>query len=100
MDTPMNTAAVATRSRHARLLCSIAAVGFALFANSGIAAGVADIAADTQLFLDRQTLALPGDVEITVGEPDARLDLAQCRRYEPFIPTGARLWGRTTLGVR
>jgi len=39
-------------------------------------------------------------VEITVGEPDSRMTLAPCRRYEPFIPTGTRLWGRTTLGVR
>lgn len=51
-------------------------------------------------FLDRQILALPDDVEITVGEPDPRLNLAPCQRYEPFIPTGTRLWGRTTLGMR
>ena len=58
------------------------------------------LAADTRLFLDRQALSLPEDVEITVGEPDSRLNLAQCARYEPFVPAGARLWGRTTLGVR
>lgn len=44
---------------------------------------------------------LPGaDVEVLVGDPDPRLDLAACKRAEPFIPTGARLWGKTSLGVR
>ncbi len=26
--------------------------------------------------------------------------LAGCRRVEPFLPAGARLWGRTAIGVR
>ncbi|RAE77565.1 flagellar basal body P-ring formation protein FlgA, partial [Burkholderia multivorans] len=26
--------------------------------------------------------------------------LAACTTLEPFLPTGARLWGRTTVGVR
>lgn len=64
------------------------------------AADASEIARDTKLFLDSQALNLPGDVEITVGDPDPRLNLAECKRYQPFIPNGARLWGRTTLGVR
>jgi len=58
-----------------------------------------EIAERTRLFVEG--LALPGaDVEIVVGETDPRQSLAPCRRYEPFVPTGARLWGRTALGVR
>lgn len=64
------------------------------------AADASEIARDTKLFLDSQALNLPGDVEITVGDPDPRLNLAECKRYQPFIPNGARLWRRTTLGVR
>ena len=41
-----------------------------------------------------------GEVEVTVGEPDSRLKLAPCARMEPFVPAGARLLGRTSLGVR
>ena len=53
-----------------------------------------------RLFVDSEALPGGGDVEVTVGEPDPRLQLAPCRSYEPFVPPGARLWGRTSLGVR
>jgi flagella basal body P-ring formation protein FlgA len=75
-------------------------IGLVLLLTALRAADASEMANDTKLFLDRQALSLPGDVEITVGEPDPRLNLAECRRYEPFIPNGARLWGRTTLGVK
>ena len=39
-------------------------------------------------------------VEVHVGQLDPRLTLSSCARVEPFLPTGARLWGRTTIGVR
>jgi flagella basal body P-ring formation protein FlgA len=39
-------------------------------------------------------------VEVAVGEPDPRLTLAPCAKMEPFVPQGARLIGRTSLGVR
>jgi flagella basal body P-ring formation protein FlgA len=65
-----------------------------------LGAHASELAATSKLFLDSQLTSLPGDVEITVGDPDPRLNLAPCARYEPFIPPGARLWGRTTLGVR
>lgn len=64
-----------------------------------MAAGDSEIANRVKLFLDHQGVA-GGEVEITVGDPDPRLQLAACKSYEPFVPTGARLWGRTTLGVR
>ena len=53
-----------------------------------------------RMFVEQQPLPFDGEVEIVVGEPDPRLNLAACRQYEPFIPTGARLWGRASLGVR
>jgi flagella basal body P-ring formation protein FlgA len=39
-------------------------------------------------------------VEITVGQPDSRLQLAACERAEPFLRSGTRLWGRSFVGLR
>jgi len=77
------------------------ALAVALLA-SVIAEGAAasDLSARAKLFIDQQVLPEGTDVEVTVGEPDARIALAECRRSEPFVPSGARLWGRTSLGVR
>lgn len=59
-----------------------------------------ELANRVRVFLDSQSLPGGGEVEVTVGDPDPRLTLAPCARMEPFIPTGARLWGRTSLGVK
>lgn len=64
------------------------------------AATPADIGARLRLLVEQQPLPFDGEVEIVVGEPDPRLNLAACAEYEPFVPTGARLWGRASLGVR
>ncbi|KVE33301.1 flagellar basal body P-ring formation chaperone FlgA [Burkholderia sp. TSV86] len=50
-------------------------------------------------FLRQQAAGLPGKVTITVA-PALPRGLAACTTLEPFLPTGARLWGRTTVGVR
>ncbi|MGF6752734.1 flagellar basal body P-ring formation chaperone FlgA [Paraburkholderia sp. GAS42] len=50
-------------------------------------------------FLQQQVVGLPGKVEITVAQVFPR-GLAACTTFEPFMPTGTRLWGRTTVGVR
>ncbi len=39
-------------------------------------------------------------VEVQVGTLDARLRLAPCDRVEPYLPAGARLWGKTRIGLR
>lgn len=62
--------------------------------------GASEIAERTRIFLDAQPLPGGGELEIVVGEVDPRLMLAPCARIEPFVPPGARLWGRATLGVR
>ena len=51
-------------------------------------------------FLQTQTTGLPGQVKISVGKLDSRLNLNACNALEPFIPTGSRIWGKTTVGVR
>lgn len=42
----------------------------------------------------------PLRLEVSVGTLDERLRLAPCARVEPYLPPGARLWGRTRLGLR
>jgi flagella basal body P-ring formation protein FlgA len=44
--------------------------------------------------------ALPLRMEVQVGQLDPRLKLAACSKVEPYLPTGARLWGRSRLGLR
>nr|WP_057924546.1 flagellar basal body P-ring formation chaperone FlgA [Burkholderia ambifaria] len=50
-------------------------------------------------FLQQQIAGLPGKTTATVAAAFPR-GLAACTTLEPFLPTGARLWGRTTVGVR
>jgi flagella basal body P-ring formation protein FlgA len=50
-------------------------------------------------FLQQQAAGLPGKIDITVAAAFPR-GLAACTSLEPFMPTGARLWGRLTVGVR
>ncbi|SAK43630.1 flagellar basal body P-ring biosynthesis protein FlgA [Caballeronia temeraria] len=57
------------------------------------------IRAVTLAFLQQQAAGLPGKVEITVTPVFPR-GLAACSALDPFMPTGARLWGRLTVGVR
>ncbi|MBS1189633.1 MAG: flagellar protein FlgA [Rhodocyclaceae bacterium] len=47
-----------------------------------------------------QTQGLPGKVTIHVGSLDTRTQLPPCSAHEAFTPPGARLWGKTHIGVR
>lgn len=57
------------------------------------------IRAAALVFLTQQAAGLPGKADITVTPVFPR-GLAPCTTLEPFMPAGARLWGRTTVGVR
>lgn len=65
-----------------------------------------ELAAAARRFVEQQaasTLAAAGAqarIEVAVGELDARVKLAPCARTEFFVPSGARLWGRTRIGLR
>lgn len=50
-------------------------------------------------FLQQQSAGLPGKITITVAPAFPR-GLAACTTLMPFMPPGARLWGRTSVGVR
>jgi len=55
-----------------------------------------------QLALDGARTGMPpkARVEVVVGSLDPRLRLAPCQRIEPHLPSGARLWGKTRVGLR
>lgn len=81
--------------------------GAALASTLPLAAAQAQTTADSvRLFVQREASGVvpvgAGSVrvDVTVGQLDPRLQLAPCARSEPFIPTGARLWGRAHVGLR
>ena len=47
-----------------------------------------------------KTAKSPLRMVLVVGELDTRLRLAPCTRIEPYIPAGARLWGKSRIGLR
>lgn len=51
-------------------------------------------------FLRIQTRGLPGRVKYSIPPLDPRTQLAPCPALEAFLPPGARLWGRISVGVR
>lgn len=63
-----------------------------------------DLGQITQQWLDdalqRNDSPSPLRMEVSVGSLDERLRLAPCARIEPYLPAGAKLWGRTRLGLR
>lgn len=110
---PMNDALTSSRAlaarRWLRRALSPLVLGLAGLSLAGHAQGTPDAVADigplTQRWLDDALQrAQPGGsdfrMEVSVGSLDARLRLAPCARVEPYLPAGARLWGRTRLGLR
>lgn len=100
---PLPVPQVAGGRRFARLLQG----GLALVAVLAMAPAQAqmDLGQVTQRWLDdalQRNLAgqSPLRMEVSVGTLDERLRLAPCARVEPYLPVGARLWGRTRLGLR
>ncbi len=66
------------------------------------AAPATDIDRALQWANEAALAAAPGDtrVELVPGRLDPRLRLAPCSQVEPYLPPGARLWGRTRIGLR
>ena len=93
--------------RNARIVERIAAavVAFAAFAACAVThAAVADASAspDTGIhfLIERELAGFGGRVEISVGQLDPRIALQPCAKIEPFLPPGARAWGRVNVGMR
>lgn len=53
-----------------------------------------------EAYVKSQTASLPGVVEVSVGTIDPRLQLPRCEKLTMFIPSGGKLWGNSTVGIR
>ena len=60
----------------------------------------AAVRSEVSRLLRQQTISLPGEVSIQVGEFAADNALPPCVQLEAFLPPGARAWGRVSVGVR
>ncbi|MDQ6630105.1 MAG: flagellar basal body P-ring formation chaperone FlgA [Pseudomonadota bacterium] len=52
------------------------------------------------LALDKAGEPTGSRLEVVIGQLDPRLRLAPCRRVEPYLPVGVRLWGKARIGLR
>lgn len=59
-----------------------------------------EIVAAIENFVRAQTIAMPGKVDIRVGEIDRRIKLPACQELETFLPPGGKLIGNSTVGAR
>lgn len=91
----------------ARYVIAAAAASFALLLpHQAVAQSItprqepAAIRSVAEQFLQVQAAGLPGEVQVSVGQVDARLNLPACLAPEAFLPHGSRLWGKTNVGVR
>lgn len=70
-------------------------------ANTGVRyQSIAGIKLAVHDFLTQQAAGLPGSTKVEVGSIDPNLRLIACEDIKPFLPTGSRAWGRTSVGVR
>ena len=82
-----------TRIRRSIALLWLAFAPLLAFAQSPLLATIEN-------YLRIQTNGLPGKVAYSIGELDPRTRLGACGAFEPFLPAGGKLWGKTTVGVR
>lgn len=61
---------------------------------------LAAISTVAEHYLQAQSASLQGQVTITMGKLDPRMSLAACADLQAFQQNGARMMGKTTVGVR
>lgn len=98
----MGTIPIQLPSCHQRIFLGLFCLllGFAPILASATEQDIGAIRKAVDSFVRLNTAELPGQVTLTIGAIDSRLRLPACDRPEVFIPTGSRLWGNTTVGVR
>ncbi len=79
------------------LLLCFAWIGSSIAANQQSHALIRDTAL---AFAQAQTSTMPGKVTIKVEDIDRRTALPSCAALEAFMPNGAKLVGKTSIGVR
>jgi len=61
---------------------------------------LSSIEAAVESFVREKTSSQPGEYTISVTRIDQRLKLARCDKLETYLPSGGRLWGHSSIGVR
>lgn len=59
-----------------------------------------EIVASVDHFVRQKTSGSGNDATVTVTRPDQRLRLDRCDNLETWLPSGNKLWGRASVGVR
>lgn len=86
-----------------KCLAALCGLALALLPTLASAANIQDLGAirkAVENFVRLNTAGQPGEADMSVGAIDPRLRLTACDTPEIFLPTGSRLWGNTTVGVR
>lgn len=87
---------------HLRCLLLLPALATGLCLGAAVAAAApleGDARAVIDKFMQAQTAGLPGQVTVRVDAP-ASGALPACEALEAFLPRGAALWGRVSIGLR
>lgn len=79
------------------ILSLITAFGIA---NAGEWQPLDEIASAVDRFVRQKTSGLGNEVSVTVTRLDQRLRLEKCDSLETWLPSGSKLWGRASIGVR
>lgn len=64
------------------------------------AQNVAAIKSEVAAFVKSQTTNLPGEVVVEIGTIDPNLSVPACPHLVPFLASGSKLWGNSTIGVK
>jgi flagella basal body P-ring formation protein FlgA len=83
-----------------RMTWLAALVVLGLMSQAWAQTGTDRIRKQLEQYAAQQLAGQPGAVSIQIGEIDPQLKLEPCQRVEGFVPSGGRLWGKTTLGAR
>ncbi len=82
------------------LLASFSLSAFASEQSTNEFQQISGVISAVEKFIYAETKELPGDVIVSPRKIDNRITLPKCLKLSPFIPTGGRLWGNTSVGVR
>jgi flagella basal body P-ring formation protein FlgA len=90
---------ISCRPRRLKLVLPALAAGLSAAMCVAAAPLAGDARAAVDSLLQAQTAGLPGKVSIRVEAP-ASGPLPACEALEAFLPRGAAVWGRVTVGLR
>lgn len=82
------------------VLGSLVATPFAQAQQTVVPIALSKITEEVENFLKQQTSGLTNRVEIQVRPIDPRLKLQACDQLSSFLPPGAKVWGKVTVGIR